>query len=353
MTERVVGTRSLSQGCQEKRVDVMRPTRTQRLIRLVQMLQSGRRCDVQVMADEMKVSRRTVFRDIQVLNEAGIGVTYDETGETYRIEHGQYLRPVDLSLEEALSLMMLTRKFVDERVVPMSLSAIAAGMKIESCLPDDIREYCGHILDGVEVCGVRASDVDSVTDLLLRIEKSIMARTKLNIRYDSYFEKQEVDIVLRPYIAFFRNRGWYVVGYSEFHGEPRNFKIERIVSLSETEETFTRPRDFDLDRYFGNAWNMVRGDRPFHVQIHFSSRVSGNVEEVAWHKTQRTRRRTDGTLVFEVDVDGLDEISWWVLGYGDQAIVAEPDALRQLVTSHAKRMLVYYETDVTMPIART
>ena len=78
----------------------------------------------------------------------------------------------------------------------------------------------------------------------------------------------------------------------------------------------------------------------------------GNVEEVHWHATQRTRRRTDGSLVFEVDVAGIDEILWWILGYGDQAIVAEPDALRHLIASHARGIVQNYERNVTIPAAR-
>ena len=98
---------------------------------------------------------------------------------------------------------------------------------------------------------------------------------------------------------------------------------------------------------------MVRGETPYHVEIHFSSKVAGNVEEVAWHRTQRMRRRLDGGLVFEVDVDGIEEISWWVLGYGDQAVVYEPVELRRLLASHAQAMVEQYATNAEWPAARS
>ena len=47
--------------------------------------------------------------------------------------------------------------------------------------------------------------------------------------------------------------------------------------------------------------------------------------------------------VFEVDVDGLGEISWWILGYGDQAEVLEPAKLREMIASHAEGMLAKYD----------
>jgi len=58
----------------------------------------------------------------------------------------------------------------------------------------------------------------------------------------------------------------------------------------------------------------------------------------------RTSYEGDGSLIFEVEVDGLNEISWWVLGYGDQAQVLEPPELRDLIAEHARRMLSYYDS---------
>ncbi len=136
------------------------------------------------------------------------------------------------------------------------------------------------------------------------------------------------------------------------HDDVRTFKIERINRLENTNTRFRPPKHFDLQSYLGNAWNMVRGDGRFHVEIHFSNMVAGNVEEVMWHKTQRTRRKSDGALVFEVDVDGIDEIAWWILGYGDQAVVTEPEALRKLIASHAVQLAQYYKNGVDAPVSR-
>ncbi len=70
--------------------------------------------------------------------------------------------------------------------------------------------------------------------------------------------------------------------------------------------------------------------------------VARNVAEVVWHKTQQLTRRDDGTLDFQVRVSGLHEISWWILGYGDQAEVLKPASLRRLIAEHAGRMVEMY-----------
>lgn len=331
----------------------MKLTRTQRLIRIVQKLQAGRRCGINTLAEEMAVSRRTIFRDLSVLSESGIGCTYDPDSGNYRIDRSYYLRPVNMTLEEALAIMLLTRSIANERIMPSAAAAISAGLKIESIMPAEIRKSCGALLDGVDVAWPASSDVDAVSDVLFRCQRATADKQKIRIAYDSYYDKAEIETVLHPHQVIFKSRGWYVIGYSEKHREVRMFKLDRVVSLTLMEDRFKPDLAFNVKDYFGNAWNVIRGDQRYHVEVHFSSQVAGNVEEVTWHSTQRTRRRSDGSLVFEVDVDGIEEISWWIMGYGDQAIVQEPDILRVLIASHAQRLVRHYENNDSTPMPRS
>jgi proteasome accessory factor B len=81
------------------------------------------------------------------------------------------------------------------------------------------------------------------------------------------------------------------------------------------------------------------------VVIHFSQMVAGNVEEIAWHRTQQTERGLDGSLIFEADLDGISEIAWWVLGYGKEAVVKQPPELQTLIVEHARAMMAAYAAE--------
>ena len=214
----------------------MKLTRTQRLIRIVQELQAGRRCDIQTLVEELNVSRRTIFRDMSVLKESGIGCSFDADSGSYGIDRAYYLRPVNMTLEEALALMLLTRKVANERIMPLAASAISAGLKIESIMPAEIRNACGALLDGVDVAWPASSDVDAVSDVLFSCRRATAEKKKVRIAYDSYFEKTEIETVLHPHQVFFKSRGWYVVAYSEMHKEIRMFKLDRVVNLKILEE---------------------------------------------------------------------------------------------------------------------
>ena len=107
--------------------------------------------------------------------------------------------------------------------------------------------------------------------------------------------------------------------------------------------SFALPRSFDLDRHLGNAWHLIpSAGRDSHVIVRFKSLVARNVAEVIWHKTQRTKLLADGSMEFRVTVSGLNEIAWWILGYGDQAEVLQPAKLRRLIAQRARNMAAMY-----------
>jgi proteasome accessory factor B len=180
-------------------------------------------------------------------------------------------------------------------------------------------------------------------ELLSAMEKHRVVR----IRYDSFTEWEMITTKLRPYQLLFSRHSWYVIGRSSLHREVRMFNVARITALTQLGERYVVPRSFDLDRYLGNAWQLISSsERDSHVTVRFKSLVARNVAEVIWHKTQRTRFLADGSLEFRATVSGLNEIAWWILGYGDQAEVLQPARLRRLEAQRAMKMAEMYNGEV-------
>jgi len=323
----------------------VRTGRVERLLKLMQVLQSGRSAGVEDLARLAGVSRRTVFRDIELLSRAGIPYSFDRVTKRYSAERPSLLPPVALTHAEALALMLAARSLVTRPFVPDQAAAVSAGLKLESMLPTAILDFCGPLLERTEIRPEPASDPTSIVDTLPILQTALMRRSKVFVRYDSYFEQKVIDVTLHPYRLAYIHRGWYLIAHSEQASRVQTFKVERILQLKVLEAKYRPDPTFNLDDYFGNAWLMIRGDKRYHVKIRFLKMVAGNVDEILWHKTQRTTFEEDGSLLFEVEVDGIDEIAWWVLGYGDQAQVLAPPELREKVAGHAERMCGYYHGD--------
>ena len=102
------------------------------------------------------------------------------------------------------------------------------------------------------------------------------------------------------------------------------------------------PDDFDLREYFGNAWAVYRGDRSFNVEIMFAKEAAGTVIEGIWHHTQKVHKNKDGTVTLTFQVDGLNEIVRWVLGWGNRAKVIQPPELREMVLAQLNQSIEAY-----------
>ncbi len=318
--------------------------RIHRLIRLIRVLQEGELRSVDDLVRILGVSRRTVFRDLSALEAAGVPATFDRQEQGYRLVREHFLPPLSLNFEEALTLLLLSRRAINHKMFPGRLAATSAALKIESTLPGELRRRCGELLSAVDLRYWPTSELDGTGDLLTGLQHAAAHKRKVAIHYDSLLEGRAIDTVLCPYRLVFMRRGWYAIGLSEYHNQVRTFKIERIGELRLLEETYTIDEAFSLDDHFGDAWQMIRGDRKYHVAIRFTEKVATNVEEVAWHNTQQTRYLPNGALLFEVDVDGLSEIVWWILGYGKEADVREPPELRRLVAEHVRALAHQYGT---------
>jgi proteasome accessory factor B len=321
----------------------MNLARIHRLLQRIGLLQVGRGYNTESLALECGVSRRTIFRDLEVLRQSGIPLAFDERQQHYCIPGSCLLPPTNFTPEEALSLVVLCHELGNGGGLPFLGPARSAAVKLESSLPSRLREQLRDVVSTIRIQPPPINPLAGCKPIYEQLLDAIVNRRAVRIRYDSLAEREQIVTRLSPYRMFFSRRSWYVIGRSSLHRAKRTFHLGRILEMKTLDDHFQIPRGFSIERYLGNAWHMIpEKGRDSDVLVRFSQLVAQNVAEVNWHKTQRLARRDDGTLDFHVTVSGLNEISWWILGYGDQAEVIEPPELRRLVAQRAQRMAAMY-----------
>lgn len=325
----------------------MKRSRLTRLIELLTLLQTGPGHNTRTLAEVCHVSRRTVFRDLEVLRRAGVRLAFDEEHQRFYLPGASILPPTSFSTEEALSLILLCYELGDQNGLPFFGAARSAAIKLESGLPQPLRDHLRQNSPAVEIKLPPHNALTGKQSVYSRLLAATTDKRAVRIRYRSPAEAGEICTKLSPYRMLFSQRSWYVIGRSSLHRQVRTFHLGRIRQLEALDDTFTVPRGFSLSRYLRNAWRLIpeRG-RDVDVLIRFQPLVARNVFEVTWHKTQKAEFNDDGSLDFQVRVSGIHEIAWWVLGYGDQAEVIKPAALRELVARHAQRMAAQYRPEL-------
>ena len=320
----------------------MKRSRINRVIEILTTLQAGESYTVSDLSERFGTSRRTIFRDLKELQAIGVPYHYDIKTGGYTIEPEFFLPPADLNLREALSLLLLAHKVCDQIQLPFKRSALLAALKIENNLPAEIKQYCKTALRNISTGVNTRSTVRQNAQfdrVFAQLQEAIAKKRKVNICYYPFFESGVVKTELCPYRLFYNNQKWHVLGRSSLHNNVRTFELNCIKELTTIEECFLVDEDFDVSDYLGRAWSMVPEGRIYHVKLHFLPKVANNIVEVKWHSTQKVTRNDDGSAIVEFRVDGLNEITWWILGYGDQVQVLAPKALRERVLQVAKNMI--------------
>ena len=316
--------------------------RLRRLLTILKLLQTGR-ATPDSLALECGLSRRTIFRDIEAIRNAGIPLVFNEEQRRYSFAQDFFLKSTHFTPAEALALITLSFEIGDNSRFPFFAAARNAALKLVSVLPVELKEYVANIGDSLQYLVEPRNPLDDYEtqfDLLL---KAYSERLGVMITYQSPAEPDEMHLVLHPYVIFFSRRSWYVVGQSSLHKEIRTFNVGRIRTIELADENFVVSGQFKLERYLGNAWHLIPepGDDS-HVILRFSPKVAQNVTEVDWHKTQKIVPLEDGRIEYHVTVSGINEIAWWVLGYGKEVEVVSPPSLRAIIRQHAEAMVQTY-----------
>jgi proteasome accessory factor B len=317
----------------------VKTSRISRIVQILTTLQAGENCTINQLANTFGTSRRTIFRDLRELQVVGVPYHYDTKSGGYSIDPEFFLPPIGLNLQEALSLLLLVHKVSSQMELPFKNSALLAALKIENNLPAKIRRYCNTSLKNVSARLNPQAPMNLLDRTFEQLQQAIEKKRKVRISYQSFYEDGIIDSELSPYHLLYSQRAWYVMGFSSLHKSIRTFKLNRIKQLQMLDKCFIEGDDFDLSDYIGRACSLIPEGRIYNVKLRFLPKVANNVTEVQWHSTQMVRFENDGSAIVEFRVDGIGEIFWWILGYGDQVQVLAPKALRQKVISAAKNML--------------
>ena len=210
--------------------------RSQRLLELIQVLRRHRQpVSGQALADELSVSLRTVYRDIQTL--IGQGATIDgEAGLGFVLRPGFVLPPLMFSDEELEALVLGLRWVAQRTDASFEHAAMNALAKIAAVLPDDLRNN----VEGIGLIAVPSRDTDARQDLA-PIRAAIRSEQMVVLDYADVKGEHTRRTIWPIALAFFENSR-VLAAWCELRQDFRHFRIDRIIALHETGQRYPQRR---------------------------------------------------------------------------------------------------------------
>jgi predicted DNA-binding transcriptional regulator YafY len=309
-----------------------------RLLHVLNLLRARQGLKASDLARECEVSERTVYRDIIALSSANIPIYFDNG---YRLLTDAFLPPLNFSLEDYLVLKLSLSSSMLMENSPLRKHAKAVLAKIEANLNPRLKEDAEKIEEPLQITIKSTYDFSKLSLKFKLIEQSLLNKKSLKIEYESLeagLTTRQVD----PYSLIFRRHAWYLVGFCHLRNEIRIFRLNRIKKITLLDKSFEIKPDFSLSTFFKDSWEIYQG-QPVVVKIRFKGTGAKIVESGQHHPSEKISKLKDGSLIYEVKVNGIEEIARWILGFGENAEVIEPKELRERVKQTAQSLAMLYE----------
>ncbi len=310
--------------------------RLARVLQVLQLIQSRGRWNARAIAAELECSERTVFRDLQVLEVAGVPWYVDEQDRCYRVRPDFRFPVLNLTEAEALGQAAAAAMTEAPGLAAIGAGARATTAKLAATTPEAAQKILTEAARLVVVLDLKLADHSRHTETIQTIQWALLRRKQLAGRYHSPYGPKTVSLRLHPYRLCLVKQAWYLIARAADGEVPRTYRVARFQSLRMLDAGADVPADFDLRGYFGNAWSVFRGSTTYDVEIAFCPEAADLVTETVWHPTQTVRRQRDGSVTLKFRVDGLEEILWWVLGWAGRGRVIEPPELRAMAVEQLR-----------------
>lgn len=302
---------------------------------------------VRQLSDDSQVSEKTIRRDLQVLARAGFPLR-EKTGphgtKYWKVEDVNLHAGIRFTLDEALALYVGGRLMEPLAGTYLWQASRRALHKIRNLLTPTAVNYLNRMAGALYQTTVGQGHYADKAELLDQVMVGIEDRRCVQVAYRSATASEPVTYRLHPYAMVMHRKSLYVVAYSEHHREVRHFKVDRLVHAELTDQKFTIPRGFDVQRHLANSWGVFKTNRrPMRVRVRFRPEAARYVEEAHWHDSQRLQKCPDGSVILEVRLADTTEIKSWILSFGARAEVLAPASLRDEIRQEIQSMHQRYE----------
>ncbi len=313
----------------------VRGKRLNRLLQLIALLRGPTSWNARRLAEHFQTSRRNVYRDLAVLELAGVPYYFDPDfgdGGGYRIRPEWWFPSVGLTQQECLDLAVLVR-IAETGNIPLLDQVSEARDKLLGTLPAKQQDIIRTASELFDIFRIGLAEHGHSRSIMLCLQQALIQRIQIKGSYRSHGKKRAASVSLQPRRIFLCGNAWYLAAHCNKAKDTKLYRIARFTQAELVDRRATVDHRFSLREYLGNAWTVHRGDRDWYVEIIFTAEAAPLVSETCWHHTQELELQSDGSLIFRATVSGLEEIQYWVLGWGPRARVKKPNELRAQVQS--------------------
>ena len=220
--------------------------RADRLFRIVQLLRTHKVITAERLAEELEVSKRTVYRDMGDLGASGIPLL-SEAGVGYSLARGFELPPLMFDVEEIEALVLGARMVESWGDEALRAAARRVIEKVELVVPPPHKER----LRGTALFAVNWTVSPDLTEHLPALRQATSELRKVWVRYRDA-QGRSSERMLRPLGLYFWGSRWTLAAWCELRGGFRNFRVDRFDAVEVSPEAFALEPPCTLEAFLAS-----------------------------------------------------------------------------------------------------
>jgi predicted DNA-binding transcriptional regulator YafY len=325
---------------------IMRATR---LLSILMLLQAKGRLTAEELANRLEVSVRTMYRDLDTLQRAGVPLRADVgPAGGYQLVAGYTTRLTGLTTAEADALF-LTGMPGPASELGLGAAVAAARLKLHAALPPELRDRAVRILERFHLdpgAWYRESDRPP---LLAAVAGAVWDARRIQVRYRRWKAPSEVTRTLDPHGVVLKAGVWYLV--ARIGEDMRTYRVSQITRLTVLDEHFVRHEGFDLAKYWDAyliefSARMHTADATIRLSRDGRARIRELMDVAVATAVETTASTPDpgGWTTAVVPIESLEHARAEFLKFGPELEVVQPQELRSLLKGSATALADLYRS---------
>jgi len=291
------------------------------------------------LSRQWEVNERTIRRDIEFMRDR----MHLPIGRCFRRRGYYYTEPVNqfptltLSQAELVSICISQRAFSVYDGTPFGPPLRAAFNKMLKGLDQQVVLGLEELLEAISI---RAESFEAPVDVALfdTVIAAAHQRQEIEIRHQKVDGSAMTTRQVHPY-AVARHRGaWYLIGHDSLRQTIVTFGMSRVQAARLTGEHFQRPENFNLKDHLPDEFGIFSG-KPEPVEVEFEGTMAALIQERRWHPSQKFVKKRNGRVALQMRAVISPELEHLVLGWGPEAHVIKPVALKRRIEEMARGIL--------------
>lgn len=303
-----------------------------RLHDLIRILELRYGATVAELVEECEVTRRTIYRDLQAIMDAGYPLISERQSDgqvIYRFITGySKIPPITLSVEELMTLYLCRGQLEFLRGTPFQDDLEAIFARLRSGLPPRSVAHLERIAEASCPRFQGYKDYSEQYQLLSDLRQALLRQQRCLIHYRPA-KRASSTYLIDPYTLLFYNNALYIGAYAHNRKGIRMFAVDRIEQVCLEQQRFEVAEDYHPAKLTGTAFGLIDDGALHELELSFDSQVAHLVRERVWHPQQRIDEHQDGSLVLRFRASGDKEILAWLYSFVPHVRILQPESLRR------------------------